>query len=836
MSLAGSTYDDFVGGRGTLLYADTVDPDLQYPDQDTVTVLGTTLLPRVYGKDLQAFEIASSGFVAVTLNDVHSLDLARNDAESNVVLSTLCNDSLEFKVQEGTIKSTGRDVIVEASNELNMSSSNDLTISSDCNLVFVAGDKINFTAKTVNFEVNDGGFNVSGADTNTQESKNSTVTTELDYTLIVGRDLSIGVSNDTTFTTHSNHVLEVGDELKMSSSNDLTLSSDCNLVFNAGNKINFTAKTVNFEVNDGGFNVSGADTNTQESKNSTVTTELDYTLIVGRDLSIGVSNDTTFITHSNHVLEVGDELKMSSSNDLTLSSDCNLVFNAGNKINFTAKTVNFEVSDGGFNVSGGDTNTQESKNSTVTTELDYTIIVGRDLSIGVSNDTTFITHSNHVLEVGDELKMSSSNDLTLSSDCNLVFNAGNKINFTAKTVNFEVNDGGFNVSGGDTNTQESKNSTVTTELDYTLIVGRDLSIGVSNDTIFTTNSNYVLEVGDELSISASNDIQMNSQCNIIIQAEDSVSLSAGGVTFSISSDGFSTSGADSIDESSVSSVVTTEKDYTLNVGRDFLVNVDNDTMFVTKSNATFAAAADYNVTASNDLKIQAVKDFSLVSSDAVNGNLHSIDFLSATDMKFKTTGAFSFRTLNNASSTPYEIINATSSNVYINGNLNVQGVLSSTSILEKSIEVEDKKIMLAATREYLDSVGTGSEQYEFDGAINDGAGVVIHGVPQDAIVPSDGSLGDIADLYEKSLRWHKGDGGMLDLGASNIGTESRWELKGGALYLSNTKVKESGVFKERISFGFRVNQFDELELVKEVENDTGSITRKRVAKFGNTKL
>lgn len=66
-----------------------------YPDYDSYQVVGNLLTPRVYGKDLSVFEVASSGRIAMTVNDIYSLDVSRENQTSNVFLSTVNNnDSL----------------------------------------------------------------------------------------------------------------------------------------------------------------------------------------------------------------------------------------------------------------------------------------------------------------------------------------------------------------------------------------------------------------------------------------------------------------------------------------------------------------------------------------------------------------------------------------------------------------------------------------------------------------------------------------------------------------------------------------------------------------------
>ena len=48
--------------RGTINYSySTAQPFAVYPDNTTVNIFGPLFLPRVYGKDLSAFEIAATG-------------------------------------------------------------------------------------------------------------------------------------------------------------------------------------------------------------------------------------------------------------------------------------------------------------------------------------------------------------------------------------------------------------------------------------------------------------------------------------------------------------------------------------------------------------------------------------------------------------------------------------------------------------------------------------------------------------------------------------------------------------------------------------------------------
>ena len=73
-----------------------------YPTSDVYTVLGPVYLPRIYGKDLTAFEIASSGKVAVTLKDTHAFDLEYDPATTTSSISAVNGESFKLQADNGT--------------------------------------------------------------------------------------------------------------------------------------------------------------------------------------------------------------------------------------------------------------------------------------------------------------------------------------------------------------------------------------------------------------------------------------------------------------------------------------------------------------------------------------------------------------------------------------------------------------------------------------------------------------------------------------------------------------------------------------------------------------
>jgi hypothetical protein len=53
-----------------------------YPASDNETVLGTVLLPKIYGKGLSALEIASSGSIILSVNDFETMDISSDGTKN----------------------------------------------------------------------------------------------------------------------------------------------------------------------------------------------------------------------------------------------------------------------------------------------------------------------------------------------------------------------------------------------------------------------------------------------------------------------------------------------------------------------------------------------------------------------------------------------------------------------------------------------------------------------------------------------------------------------------------------------------------------------------------
>ena len=240
-------------------------------------------------------------------------------------------------------------------------------------------------------------------------------------------------------------------------------------------------------------------------------------------------------------------------------------------------------------------------------------------------------------------------------------------------------------------------------------------------------------------------------------------------------------------------------------------------------NAWFTACNDTHISGSNDVYVVAKNTLTL-SAGNVGFNAAGFGFTADSNIDFRIL----------SSSEPQDPILSISSNtVQIRGNLVLTGEMStsnilSTTVVQKTLKVSDKIVKIA-------NVGTGSNEFDpVDGFLtNDSSGLVIDGFPDM------GSNVGLSNAYGKALMWHYGDDpnnsmGVTGLGTSNIVKESYWEMTGGSFRLTHKKVVDANTNTIRdLSFGFRINENDELELVKKFwDNTLSEYKYKRIARFG----
>jgi hypothetical protein len=174
-----------------------------YPDSNTVSVLPTIWAPRIYGKDLTAFEIASSGKLAISLYDIHTIDVNRSNYVNatnwkNSVISQ-SNYSLELTANASDLQimmdSYSNNINIKAASNIAMSACNgDMTLFSASNTV-MSNNAYALTAAT-NIVTNA----LAGDITTTAQVNVATTATTGDVTTTAGTDVTTTANNNIGFT------------------------------------------------------------------------------------------------------------------------------------------------------------------------------------------------------------------------------------------------------------------------------------------------------------------------------------------------------------------------------------------------------------------------------------------------------------------------------------------------------------------------------------------------------------------------------------------------------------------------------------------------------------
>ena len=176
--------------------------------------------------------------------------------------------------------------------------------------------------------------------------------------------------------------------------------------------------------------------------------------------------------------------------------------------------------------------------------------------------------------------------------------------------------------------------------------------------------------------------------------------------------------------------------------------------------------------------------------------------------------------------------------ITVSGDLDIFGNINSIATTSTDLLVEDSTITLNSTN--TDNSISGADTL---GLIIGGSNNLLTSTLPPALYFADKSLdqGQLNEMTEKKLTWNNNDGyehlGIFQAAndADKIEKEPYWELLGSPLHLSQNVVDQNGN-RAKITFAFRMNADEELEIVKIVKDRWGSKQYKRIARFGNSTI
>lgn len=163
-------YDTITNDIDLIQYVNNAADTTLYNDSNAINIFNSLWLPRIYGKDLTAFEIASSGKIAITINDIHSFDLQNTyyQTPSNIVtsLNTRSNYGFDIQVNNGDVKlflnSFSNDASLHAASNVSIdTTTGNINTYSATDTFFVANSNLNISANYGNYQMYANNSNVS---------------------------------------------------------------------------------------------------------------------------------------------------------------------------------------------------------------------------------------------------------------------------------------------------------------------------------------------------------------------------------------------------------------------------------------------------------------------------------------------------------------------------------------------------------------------------------------------------------------------------------------------------------------------------------------------------
>lgn len=713
-------YDDFLAphsDRGSFYYVNGADQ--MYPDSNQINIFGTLYLPRVYGKDLTSFEIASSGAVAITLNDIHSFDITRDNTLSNITLKTVSNDSLILSAGENSntffyMDAPNSNIVMTASNDMTFTAIDTMNLNAD-KLNFMIGDSFSILADNLNLAGRSNVYIAAQTGDIVMSSRNSNVVFTMSNdmaTLSALKDIALYGDN-----SNISFVMQMGDA-SLSASSNILLNGGASLYLGATSNIYLTASN---------------DSMYMSANNGSMLVSMDHT-----------TDTLSFIS--------ANQIQMASSNQISLTSanDSVLLKAAGENVyvKLRSDTSNLEM----YAIS----------NVTVTAD--------QKLLMTSSNEAS--------ITAGDTISMYTSNNMIVSACNAFTLTASNDINVETQSGSLTLSaNGGLAYAAFDASTNS-------------------LTIGTSNNILMTASNDY--------SVMALSDVSLEA-------VSGSLNLSANGgkayASFDAATNSLYVGTSNDI-------TITASNDVTISTLNNYSVNTVNHVSFTSTSGDLMLSASKNFTVGATDVGVMASSNILLGATDNVNVTGGYVATMASSNLLLSGSNYVKMYTSQNqiimdntqsnivmAVGVNPEIIKIYEDRVQINGNIQVTGTIDTIDIAQTNLQVADKTISLA-----FDS-NNGPLPDGPD--TNSGAGIRI--------------AGQYGGTNARSILWNWNQG-MQHLGTSNIDNESFWDIRGGQLRISHSNAEKE------VAFGFRINDKDELEIVKK----TGAGTFKRIAKFGRT--
>ncbi len=546
---------------------------VDYPEQSIINVFGPLYAPRIYGKDLTTFEIASSGSVSIALNDVRALDIY-NSANVNYITSQ-SNNSL--KLSAGT-QCNSTILLNHSSYDVALTSQSNVTSTASNNAVTTVGNDIVSTAS------NDVKFTASNTFSNVAKNDYAVASTAGDVVVTAASDVNVtATANAVSLLADGSKVsLKLDDathslvgiafsNVSFTASNTFSALSASNSVITASNDVVFTASNTfsNVAKNDYAVASTAGDVVVTAASDVNVTATANAVSLLADGSKVSLKLDDA--THSLVGIAFSN-VSFTASNTFSALSASNAVITASNDVVFTASNTFSNVAKNDYAVAStagdvvvtaaSDVNVTATANavslladgSKVSLKLDDAThsLVGiafSNVSFTASNTFSALSASNAVITASNDVKFTASNSFSnvaknnysvASTAGDVVVTAASDVNVTATTnaVSLSANAGQVTFKLDDVTSGIQGNALS----NVSFVAGNDLTLEAASNGLFTFSNNFTTNVENNLELKSaggdvlihafngSNEMKLimdNSEQKIFINAPNGVEILGG---------------------------------------------------------------------------------------------------------------------------------------------------------------------------------------------------------------------------------------------------------------------------------------------------------------------
>lgn len=844
VATTGTVYDKILGTGNSNEIKYTVAPSFgDYPDKTLFTTLGPVYAPRLYASGLDTLDLGSSGQIAFALQDQQRISMKQSGLDT--VYASTGSNNLKFQ---------------------NLDDSASLKVNDD-STVFAYGDsnvKL-FTASNVSVLLDSAQKSIAH-----QSDKHSILATT--------RSVQVAGSNSNAYAQFESSGVLTNYAATTFQNN----TSNYNLGVQVKAAISHSKSNASLEVEDGRVEVFGV-SNVSIGSNVYVTAGTAYALSnVASNASIVLTDSDIKVTTNSNITNKTRSFAVDASSLATVkagaSSNAYLTLGSNgvwtgfatdsikhNSSNFlvgvnTAATVSHKNSNASIDWSDGllelygYSNVSTGSNVTVIAGVSYNLYnTASNASFTLSDSTISIVAKSNLTQSTDKFLVNSSSWATVqagaSSNAYLTLNSNGTITGFA-TEKIQTNTKVFNLGVTDTARVSHSNSNAwiqwsnaslelfgntTKAVGSNVFVTADVSFSLSNtasnasfrltdSTLSLVTKSNIVNTTNLFSVGSSNTtLSAGTNASLVLDTATAAATLTGATDAWVKA---SSNATVRLSSSGVSTVFGTQSIDLTMAGSNAFVSVKNSNIDIFSTNTTELAVSNSNawiqldktigltMSSSNAVNITAKNTFTAKGNDVL--------IASSNDNAFMSLSASGDAKLSGKSNVyltvgAVNVLKADSNGITVLGNMDIAGSINSINVVQTELSVFDKVIRLS------DQPGqsNGVDGY----ASNHQSGLVVVGLPS-------GVTTDPFSKFDKSILWNFGQSnGIASDGAVGVGKadwtkESFWEVLGGSLRI--TCNRDSGLSS---SYGFRINDKDELEIIKASQSN-GIWSYKRISRFG----